>query len=216
MIWLIAALFGSAFYLWNAPLSKGLWNILAGLAAGLLLSPSEHTVFALACLLGAGGWLMVSSGVIRKDPTRRAARQMSAWYWQAVAMYLTAGLAFWTAVDLAREQVPVLSATMMQAEQAAARGNKAQQVLQMLPKIWRIDEMTLIVTMLVHGNRHGLPADLAMNQAIEMADRLNFDEEMRRRARPLWLTVAPALLLLSLLIVMAVPMGMTFGRSWAF
>ncbi|MCY0881200.1 MAG: hypothetical protein OWS74_04320, partial [Firmicutes bacterium] len=141
-----AALSGMAVYLWRAPSLRGLWNIFAGLAIGLGLSGPNHWATAGLCAGAAAVWVAGPIWWERRTLSGKDLRQWSVWYWQAVALYLTAGLPFWSAVDMARKQTPILEEGLVHAAQAVASGQSVSAILQAMPPSWRADEMVLIVT----------------------------------------------------------------------
>jgi len=75
-------------------------------------------------------------------------------------------------------------------------------------------ESELIATMVDHGYRHGIVVDDVISQAHDLEDRFAFEQELKRRQDPLWLTVVPALMLLNVLVLLGVPMAVSIFRNW--
>lgn len=211
--YMAALLVGSGVLWWNGGSISSMWWVLAGVATGLGWRPSR------------GEWIatgILAVGIVagsRPPGSKRRLRQRRlalVGFWRALALYLTAGLTFWQAVDGALGQEPSVAADVRRLAWDLAYVRRDQETLERFRRANPGPEGELISTLMVHGYRHGLTPEEALRQAGELEERLAFEEEMARRSDPLWLTLLPAVLLLGVLALAAAPLFALLVRNWVF
>lgn len=183
---------------------------LMGVAAAWMLFDPVSALGATAVVAG----LMATMDSIQRRLGADRKRSALAQFWRRVAIYLSAGATFWQAVDGALYSVPEISKAVRELASGIDQGFRPYDGVRFFQKAHPGPEGELVATMMVHGYRHGLSASKVIAQATELEERLAFERDLRRRNSPLWLTLLPALLLIGVIGLFAVPMAILFGRSW--
>ncbi|MDA8195108.1 MAG: hypothetical protein M0Z53_14115 [Thermaerobacter sp.] len=183
----------------------------AGLLPGLVINPTltDGTVVALTgvALLGRrrvrGGRTVLQRS--RRDLVR---------FWRLLAVYLSAGLTFWQAVDASMPAEPGLSKNLRELAFGLASARDHHNGLTTFRRQYPGPEGEIVSAMMLHGARHGLSPEDTLVQAEEMEDRLQLEEELQRQKDPLWLTVIPAVLLVNVLAMFVAPMADMLQSGW--
>jgi Flp pilus assembly protein TadB len=151
---------------------------------------------------------------LKTSEKSRSQREEMARFWAILGLYLSAGLPFWPALEEALVSTPAIAEPIRGLGRAVAQEKDPTDAMAVFCGSIPGPESEMVATMVEHGFRHGISAGDVMMQAQELEDRLAFEQEIRRRQDPLWLTVLPAVMLLNLVMLFGVPMGVMMARSW--
>lgn len=207
---------------WIASLGAGLlWLQFFGVnLASALWLPLGWTVWA--ALTRHWLWLSISLlvpglGLGRRQPrpgNLRTRRRQLIELWAMVGLYLTAGMDLWSAVEEAVAIGPLVGSEIREfSHRIAVERDPVEAIAEFCARIPG-PESEVVATMIHHGYHHGIATSDVIAQAGEMEDHLAFESELQRRQDPLWLTIIPAVMLLNVLAVFAMPMAVTMLHSW--
>lgn len=182
------------------------WIPVLGVVPALWL-PERWDVMAAALFSGLLSWNGLKKG---SGPAERDIRQSLARFWQQVSVLLTAGLTFWQAVETSVESEPLIRSAIANAADSLMRRSRTELAISGLPK----EDGALTLLLLQHGHLHGLGAGQIQSHVRHLEARLKYEDEVKKRRDPIWMTVLPALLLLNVLWVFLAPMVALAGHSW--
>ena len=145
--------------------------------------------------------------------TRRKRKELIQ-FWAAVGLNLSAGMDFWAAVEESGAERGSVADSIRSVSHAVVQERDPVEAMSRFCQNIPGPEGELIVTMLEHGHHHGVVASDVLAQAQDLEDRFAFEQELKRRQDPLWLTVIPAMLLLNVVVLFATPLAVSMVHSW--
>lgn len=211
MIWAASAVLGAA-WAWAFGVDRD--GIAVTAALWVPWAMAEHA-FAPA-MAGVAGAVVLRLAANRRhkrsDPAGHRADFVR--FWRLTGLLLTAGLGLWQAVEAAAEAVPGITGAVRQLAEHLTRERNGMRAIGQFCRAHPGPEAETVATMIDYGFRHGISGPDVLRQAAELADQLGFEQDLRRRRGPVWLSVLPALMLFNMLIVFALPMGMAMVAEW--
>jgi hypothetical protein len=204
-------LIGLGIYSWLATDGSYLPWIGLALIPGILIQPS--LVPGILVVMGPLVWLFKRHARQSTSGVRRRRESMVS-FWRAVAVYLSAGLTFWQAIESAWQQVPEVAPDVSQMAMSLAYAGNDQQVADHFIHQYPGPEAEIVAGMMIHGYRHGLDPSRVTAQVEQMEERLAFETELKKRGDPIWMTILPGILLLNVVMILFVPMLALMIRHW--
>ena len=204
-------LIGFGIYSWLASDSSYLPWIGVALIPGLSIHPS--LVPAILVVAGPLVWFLKRYAHRSASSVRRKRESMVA-FWRAVAVYLSAGLTFWQAIEAGWQQVPEIASDVSQMAMGLAYAGDDAHLVNHFIGQYPGPEAEIVAGMMVHGYRHGLDPARVTAQVEQMEDRLAFETELKKRGDPIWMTILPGILLLNVVMILFVPMLALMIRHW--
>lgn len=210
---LAAILIGWGFLAWFGPPNwRKLWIWpWAGLMLGWIAMPHMNTALILVSIAAILGVMSRSRPLSKNTILQRRVELVR--FWRLCAVYLSAGLTFWQAVDVALSEKSRVSPSVRQMFAGLPYPGRTGEAVEQFRQHNPGPEGELISTMMLHASRHGLAAEDALVQAEQMEERLQLEIEMSRQKDPLWMTVIPAILLVNVLAMFVAPMSAMFQHG---